>query len=137
MAEDATGEWNLGLHGLRSSPDESRPAAVVYVSFEVLAAALRLPNGVRVTAMRPRDEAWHEHGAVLRIEGEGLPWTYAGATLPLVEPVYRRASCGLVGHAEFVKFHAYEPGLIRERPPTVDGDEARTTKAGRVDASED
>lgn len=99
---------NLGLHGLAVPEAECRRAAVVLVSFEALRAILRLPEGVRVTASRPRDASWNEHSLVLRIEGDGLPWTYNGCTLPEVMPVYRRAECGDPGHADFLMFESIQ-----------------------------
>lgn len=83
---------NLGLHGLDAT--QSRPAAIIRVSWEALAMVLRLPAGMRVTAMKPTDQGWNDCVAVLRVEGPGLPNVPDGMLLPEVMPVYRRAACG-------------------------------------------
>ena len=94
---------NLGLHGFTITAAECRRGAIILVSFEMFSEILRLPPGVRVTAIRPRDEAWNEPTAMLRLEGEALPWVHEGQTLPQVMPVYRRADCGVTGHAELAE----------------------------------
>lgn len=115
---------NLGLHGL-----DFRQGAVLHVSWAMLAAVLRLPPGMRITAMRPRDESWNEATITLRIEGDGCPWVEAGVMLPEVVAVYRRAACGELGHAEFVELQ--DGGPYRLRNVEAEAFEAEMVRARR------
>lgn len=85
------------------SDDSKRPgAAIVSVSVDVLAKALKLPPGVTIMGL-----SYNWNGAVeLALHGPGLPVVERGRQLPHVMAVFERRDHG---EDTFHSFYPYRP----------------------------